>query len=351
MGVRQTRLLKGIREVSLVRACTSALAAAIFFLPSGSNARAASGCIVDVRPDAGPPAPAFHLLAEHRYRIVAQLRVAFFWIGRDDVGSARLTSRTDGTTTALTLLVGSDPARAPRKLNQWGYLREEVRASDHADVFSVRSLDKGAATSPDGFGVGDGPIFGASCSAVNDGSVASARTTVNARGLTYRMFDQLLDRVAVSPDWAARRTRRPAGADAGFLTALQHTLEEVRDAGARSTEASQTRSYVYNDTIYDLSTRDSQPLGRTTVGARTFDRLVRADLSIRNRTTSDVTRFGVTFSPDLAATSLPVQIFYQPSFWLRIELRLDDAADVPADPAGDGSVLSRIRAICGSVSR
>jgi len=43
---------------------------------------------------------------------------------------------------------------------------------------------------------------------------------------------------------------------------------------------------------------------------------------------------------------LAVQIFYQPSFWLRIEIQLDDDADVPADPATDGATLSRIRAIC-----
>lgn len=48
--------------------------------------------------------------------------------------------------------------------------------------------------------------------------------------------------------------------------------------------------------------------------------------------------------------SLPVQIFYQPSFWLSVELRLDDGADVPADPATDGSVLTRIRSICRTVA-
>jgi hypothetical protein len=40
-----------------------------------------------------------------------------------------------------------------------------------------------------------------------------------------------------------------------------------------------------------------------------------------------------------------VQIFCQPRFWLRVELRLDDAADVPADPAADGPMLSRIRTL------
>ena len=44
---------------------------------------------------------------------------------------------------------------------------------------------------------------------------------------------------------------------------------------------------------------------------------VRLDLSIDNRQTGDRTKFAVTYAP--SAGPLPVQILYQPSFWLRIE--------------------------------
>jgi hypothetical protein len=108
---------------------------------------------------------------------------------------------------------------------------------------------------------------------------------------------------------------------------------------------------VYNDAVYDLSVRGSDRLGRTRIGTRTFDRLIRTDFTILNRTTGDVSRFGVTYSPDRTVSTLPVQIFYQPSFWLRIELRLDDDANVPVDPTADGSVLTRIRAICAGAAR
>jgi hypothetical protein len=46
-----------------------------------------------------------------------------------------------------------------------------------------------------------------------------------------------------------------------------------------------------------------------------------------------------------------VQIVFQPSFWLRVELRPDDQADAPADPSRDRSVLSRIRAVCAGAGR
>lgn len=291
------------------------------------------------RPSAG------NVFAEHRYRIIGKLRLALFWIGRDDVGSARMTWRSDGTTNELTLLVGSDPQHAPRSLNQWGYLREEVRA-DHAEVFSLRSLradDKPPAT---GFAVGNGPQFGASCSSVNDREVSNTRTTVNAPGVTFRMFDELLDRVAVSPTWDEKQMRRPPGVDAGFLTALHRAINADQAGDARTVNTHHRVAYVYNSGVYDLTLRDNGALGRTKVEARTFEQLTQADFSVRNRTTGELTKFGVTYAPDSSGNLLPVQIFYQPSFWLRVELRLDDEADAPPDPAGDGALLARMRDIC-----
>jgi len=290
-------------------------------------------------------------IAEHRYRIVGKLRLALFWIERDDVGSARMTWRSDGTTNAVTFLVGSDPQRAPRSVNQWGYLREEV-GSNHAQVFSLRSLGDDEAEPSAGFTVGEGPLFGVSCASATGDDVSSTHTTVNGHGVTYRMFERLLDRITVSAPWEERHTRRPPGADAGFLTALQHAIRVAEVAGAAS-KAAATRpplTYVYDNAVYDLSIRGSQSLGQVTVGTRTFERLVRTDFSIRNRMTEDVSKFAVTHSPDRAG-SLPVQIFYQPNFWLRIELRLDDEADAPADPAADASMLTRIRAMCADRGR
>jgi len=127
---------------------------------------------------------------------------------------------------------------------------------------------------------------------------------------------------------------------AGELTAFQSTLKSAPPA-----------VYVYNNAVYDLTVRDSQVLGRTKVGARSFERLIRTEFAIRNRTTGEISRFDVTHVPDGAGSPLPVQIFYQPSFWLRVELRLDETAEVPADPAADGSVLTRIRAICAAAGR
>ena len=91
-------------------------------------------------------------------------------------------------------------------------------------------------------------------------------------------------------------------------------------------------------------------MGPTVIGLRRFDRLTRVDFDIFNRRTREKTRFSASFSPD-AVGLLPVQIVFQPSFWLRVELRLDEAADVPSDPAADAATLARMREVCSGASQ
>jgi hypothetical protein len=301
---------------------------------------------VTTAPGAAPPRPVATVVVEHRYRIIGKVRLAVVWASRDDVGSARMTWRDDGTTSTLALLAGSNPEHAPRNLNEWSYLREELR-SDRAEVFTLRSLGSEEITATAPAVVADGSMFGVSCSSIDERDVLSAQTTVSGRGATYWMFDRLLEQIVVARSWQARRMARPAGAAAGFLTALQQALRLGR-SDARAVTSMPPLVYVYNNTLYDLRARESVALGRTKVGGRTFDRLIRTDFTVRNHATRDITQFRVTYCPDGEGTPLPVQIVFRPSFWMRVELRLDDAVNVPPDPAADGAVLSRIRAICAN---
>ena len=312
-----------------------------------SPAQAAVSSTIDGISRADKPISDVSAYAEHRYRIVGKLRMAVIWSKHDDIGTARMTWRSDPNSSAMTLMVGSDPQRAPRSLNKWGYLREEVR-SDRAEVFTVRSLGGSEASSATDYTAAEGPLFGASCSSIGNTDVTGAKTTVSAAGVTYRMFDRLLDRIALAPQWHGKHTTRPAGADAGFLNALQHV---IRTGRTDSTAKASPIAYIYNSNIYDLTIQGSHQLGRTTVGSRTFEQLIRTDVAIRNRTTEEISKFAVTYSPDRAGTPLPIQIFCQPNFWLSVELRLDDTADVPPDPASDISALARIRAICHTAIR
>ena len=76
---------------------------------------------------------------EHNYQVDARVRPLLFWIRKSNVGDGRITWRTgpDGTV-GYELLVGTNPARTPRRINRWGYLREES-APLGGTVFGVMS--------------------------------------------------------------------------------------------------------------------------------------------------------------------------------------------------------------------
>lgn len=283
--------------------------------------------------------------ADHRYRVVGKIRLALFWSPGRDIGNARLTWRSDDHGSAIALLGGSDPRRAPRRLNEWGYLREEIR-SEAAQVFMMRSangLENAPQPTED---IRDSARFSANCTSLTDREVRTIATTAVSQDATFQMFDRLLVQLVESPpEWNEKHGPRPAGVQPGFLTALQRIIQSA--ATVASSDAGVTpESYLYNGNVYDLSVRRIRPLGLTTVGERTFPQLARGDLAIRNRKTDAITKFAVTYVPGPSAVALPIEIFYRPNFWLSVELTLDENADVPADPAGDQSALSRIRHIC-----
>src|SRR5262249_9818572 len=76
-------------------------------------------------------------VAEHKYRMLAKVRPLLFWISKDDVGGARITWRGDDNGGfGLHVPVGSRPQRAPRQINRWGYIAEDMQGSE-AHVIGV----------------------------------------------------------------------------------------------------------------------------------------------------------------------------------------------------------------------
>ena len=124
-----------------------------------------------------------------------------------------------------------------------------------------------------------------------------------------------------SSDDAAPEPRREKEFDAPFNAACASVTDH--DARSFATTVSVPQR-IASPARVDPRPRD---------GSRTFGRLSRVDLMVRNRVTRDVTRFAVTTKPDAADMPRPVKICYPPKFGVVVELRLDDQADVPRDPA------------------
>ena len=58
----------------------------------------------------------------------------------------------------------------------------------------------------------------------------------------------------------------------------------------------------------------------------------------------------MTYGTTGQLAGVPIHAAYQPHWWLKVELTLDDNIDVPPDPAGDEALLERMRVVCSTRS-
>ena len=310
-------------------------------------------------PRAGATAPEVHRQSnpsapgdvEHRYRIAGKVRILFMWVGADDVGGARITWRGGERDRSTALLIGSDPRRAPRGVNEWGYVREHV-ADDTTTVFGIRTVTDG--DSPDEADSrrptqNELVEFGVLCSRVSSLDAASRTTTVRVRqDTTYRDVERVLDAVTSHSGWKSVRTSRPTDASPGFLTALDLMMRSSA-ASARASEAPPScpkLSYVYKGAVYELIPRRVERVPQLRTQAGLLHDLLRSDITVRNRTTGYSARFKITYGTDGALAGIPVAATYQPNWWFRVELELNDDQEMPPDPAGDPGIRRRIAALC-----
>jgi hypothetical protein len=100
--------------------------------------------------------------------------------------------------------------------------------------------------------------------------------------------------------------------------------------------------------VYDLLLRHSEPTADLRVGESAFHNLIRARYTVRERATGRSTQFLVTYGSEGALAGIPGEAVYQPHWWLRIELSLDDGVDVPVDPASDQHLLRRTQRLCAA---
>jgi hypothetical protein len=278
------------------------------------------------------------VVAEHHYRMMAKVRPLLFWISKDDVGGARISWRedTDGAF-GLDLLIGSDPKRAPRGINRWGYIAEQQRGSD-ARVLGVmkQSNEQSVAEAESQLtkeGAG-GYVFRAIQGTASADEARAGVTTVRvARDLTFHDIDPLLALVNANSDPAAenRAVALPSGTRPGFLVSLRDLVSQSVDAYAKSPASgfkpSRTPTpYVYFGVFYDLTMKSSELLKTATIDGHRYTNLVRSDFEIKNRSNGETTRFQLTYGSTGALAGVPVHAIYQPRWWFEVQLFLDERA-------------------------
>jgi hypothetical protein len=263
--------------------------------------------------------------ASYAYTLTGRIRPLLFWISRDHVGLARITWRASGDVRGYELLVGSDPDRAPRHLNRWGYIAETVSpAAGSVFALMTRTDEDGeydAAASAAARSAGE---FRAMRSRLDDGVVAWETSQVpSAQPLTVFDLDSAVAAVrAASVSAPIRRRQVGDGVRPGFLSAVAALLDRAATStGGRAPATPVT--YVFGPRTYELSATSRETVTEVVRGARV--RAVRLGLDIRAAGSDQHTQFQVTAALEGPYAGVPVRVAWQPKWWLGLELRLVDA--------------------------
>jgi hypothetical protein len=271
-----------------------------------------------------------------QYRVNGRVRPLLFWTGRRDVGEATVKwSGAPGEARRLELLIGTDPGRAPMRMNRWGYV-SETACQAGADLIGVmtqsdeETLDDAQANLTT-TGSSAGHPFRAVRATVADGITHTEvlRLLID-ENLSYHDLDTLLARLPVPG--AVRHAPLPAQSASGFLLAmadvLQSAVTAVRQGNAPA--AVVTRAYVYAGRPYELMLRSATVLPQLQIGDRSYRQVVDGVFETRNGTTGAVTRFQMTVGTADGLAGVPLRVVYRPKWWVELELTIAPAP--PGDP-------------------
>jgi hypothetical protein len=318
-----SRCLVTLVLTSTLALCASTGAGAPNPAPAGTSR-------IDPASADGVPGAELATARVHRYRMSGAVRPLLFWIGRDDIGLAQITWRRgpDGAR-GYELLVGTDPARAPRSLNRWGYIAEEAFSPADGSVLAMMtgsqdaSCDREAASAARTGGQGD---FRTIRARLQNGAatwqVARVQTPV---ALTIRDKDAALDRVRQDTTRTTPKEIQVASdSRSGFLVAVAELIDGVvRSSSNPSRARADARvQYVFGGEIYELQLRSADALVASYGGRPTP--AVRACFDIQTLATGERTRFELTSATRGSMAGVPLSVEWQPRWWLKVRLDVED---------------------------
>ena len=282
------------------------------------------------------------VVKEARYRMSAGIRpLLVFWIRSNNVGGARILWREGDGQRGYELLIGSDPRRAPRKINRWGWEREDL-GPEGATLFGLMrktdedSLEEAKDTlSREGQG---GYLYKVIRSRVAAGSVRTENTVLRvARDYTYHDLSEL-QALAGAPPSSPPRVREasiPPGTWPGFLFAVSNLIDQAVTAALRPDSprglADVWTTFTFNSSLYDLRLRSTEWVQAASYGGRRYQRLLRMSFEQVNRDSRKKgrERFTLVCATEGPLAGVPVFIEYQPKWWFRAQGVLDDTETFP----------------------
>jgi len=262
----------------------------------------------------------------HHYVIAARIRpLLVFWIGRSGVGDAIVTRRLAPGEATYALLIGSDPDRAPRRINRWGYIKEEIRGAEarliglmtESDEESIEQAEANLTTQARG-----NHPFKIIRATVNGEQAQSVVTSIGApHDYNFRQLRTVLDlALRESTEGKPRTIQLPPGTRPGFLAALADTMRTPKGP----------IGYVYHGRIYELRQTGARTIPDLRIAPVSYGRAIAADFIITSTHDGEQSRFSMTYGTEGRFAQVPLMVSYQPRWWMEVSLTLDDAMDAPA---------------------
>jgi hypothetical protein len=253
-----------------------------------------------------------------------------FWIGRSGVGDALLTRRQGPTDAAYSLLIGSDPNRAPRGINRWGYIDEEIQGTEATLIGLMTESDEDSIEQAEANirkQAGD-RTFKVIHATIDGDQARSVVTSVDAPAhYSFREVDAVLDLARNKPAQGKTRViRLPSGTRPGFLAALAEVMHTHVGQWRASGRVVPGRPipYVYHGRILELTATRTEPLESVRVSGIRYEKVIKSDFEVKSTYDGEVTKFSMTYGTSGPLAETPIAASYQPRWWLQIDLVLDD---------------------------
>ena len=305
-------------SIKELRNATAIGMAAILLAPGTPQARE-SALIPDRTPGIDLP-----VTREHRYTMSGRVRMLLLWIGRDDVGSGVIRWRGSEKGSAYELLIGSDPLRAPARLNRWGYLAEEIRGEECAVVGLISKSDEQRLKDVAPGGPADSRFKSLRSRVTEERAYASVSTVQTPTSSTYREADAVLKLALGDASSSIDQIKRPAGVRSGFLSSVAEIITlTVHQATTSQTIGRRQIQYVYGDKVYQLTLLEAATLPRFETDGRIFPNVIRARFETGLPGAGSRSRFELVYGTAGELSGVPIVISYQPKWWLHVDLVIE----------------------------
>jgi hypothetical protein len=267
----------------------------------------------------------------HHYSIAARVRpLLVFWLSRSGVGDAVVTRRRAPGEARYSLLIGSDPDHAPRRINRWGYIEEDIRGAEahliglmtESDEDSIEQAE--ASLRKQAGGHYPFKIIQATVNAEQASSLV--RSIAAPEDYTFRQMRTVLGlALRESSDGKSRVLRLPPGTRPGFLAALADVMHAPSVSPV---------NYVYHGRLYELRQTRARAIPNVRIARAQYGPAIEADFVVTSAYDGEQTRFSMTYGAEGRLAEVPLAVTYQPRWWMQVELTIDDSED--RSPLSDG---------------